>query len=165
MSVSSLEIISSVSDWLLQDATNVRWTTSELLKWLNLGQDAIVLLKPDAKTVITQTQLVAGTMQTLPDGSPTYQDASAQTLRAGLLLLTLTRNLGEDGLTPGRSISIVDQELMNSINPLWHQDTAGEEVLHYMYNEKIPKVFFVTPPISSDRTWAVSYTHLTLPTN
>ena len=41
----------------LQDTTNIRWTQTELLNYLNDAQREIALLKPDATSINTNIQL------------------------------------------------------------------------------------------------------------
>jgi len=161
--ISTKTIIDKVSI-LLQDTSNVRWSTDELLGWLNIGQGVIVILKPDANVVKTDVQLAAGTSQSLPDGSSTYQDHSGATLRAGLYLLALTRNLGVGGTTPGKSIRIIDQDLLDAMDPDWASADASAVVSHYMYNEKLPQIFSVYPPQPTSGQGYVEIVYSALPT-
>jgi len=140
---------------LLQDTTNVRWGTAELLSWLNQGQDQIVALKPDAMAKVVSTKLVASkTRQSLPDGTANYKDENGATLREGLQLLDIFRNMGTTGSSPGRSISIVDKNLLDLTDPTWHYIGRSNVIQHYMYNEKIPKVFYVYPIVhATTQTW------------
>lgn len=142
--VSSKTIIDRASKLLL-DETNVRWSTAELLDWLNSGQNEAVILKPDCHVTVVEYQLVAGTKQSLPDGTSSYKDSADSTVDAGIVLLDIVRNMGTDGATPGRAIQIVDREIMDSMNPDWHSDTASAQVLYYMFNNDAPKIFYVYP--------------------
>ncbi len=67
----------------LADTEHVRYTTADLLKYLNDGQREIILVKPEASSALTEIGLHPGTLQMIPDD--------------GISFLRLTRNLGEDG--------------------------------------------------------------------
>ncbi len=61
------DIITPAQD-ILNDA-NVRWPTTELLRWVSQGMSVIAMLRPDATATTQNLTLVAGTRQTLPSGS------------------------------------------------------------------------------------------------
>lgn len=117
---------------LLQDTTNVRWTSAELLGWLNDGQREIVSVRPDANPTVANITLVTGTKQSLP--STAYQ------------LLDIVRNMGSGGTTPGRAVRKVPQELLDSQVPEWHAAAANAVTLHYTYDPRTPRTFYVYPP-------------------
>lgn len=114
----------------LFDETGVRWPPSELLDYLNAGIGAIVAAKPDVAAVSQAFELVAGTRQDIP------QDF--------IQFLGLTRNLGTDGATPGRSIRQVERNELDHGYPDWHA-SSGEAVLHYCHDKRLPRVFYVLP--------------------
>lgn len=124
-------ILEQVTD-ILQDKTNIRWTVPELIRSLNDGQRAIVLLRPDASAVNTPHQLVVGSRQRIPDN--------------GLRLLDVTRNMGANGALAGRAIRIVQREVLDSQLPDWHTQTSNV-VRHYMLDNRDPKRFYVYPAV------------------
>lgn len=124
-------IINKVADQL-HDIDHVRWPVDDLLYWLNEGQRAIAILRPEAKTVNGAVQLVAGTKQTIP--------------AAGIRLHKITRNMGEDGTTPGRALRPVDADVLDQFNPDWHTDTADSEALNYVFDGNDPLTYYVFPP-------------------
>lgn len=132
---------------VLQDTTNVRWPQAELLGWLNDGQRAIVLAKPDACTVTTVVPCSQGTKQSIGSGD---------TARA-IMLLKVTRNMGADGNTPGRAIRIVSSEILDAQNPDWHSDTEDDEVIHYTYDPRVPKQWYCFPPNTGDGNVELTY--------
>ena len=67
---------------ILLDDTNVRWASTELLAYLNEGQRAIVLLKPDTNVTTDSYPLVEGTKQSIPDGTSDFQNPTPTTLPA-----------------------------------------------------------------------------------
>jgi len=117
---------------IAQDSTNVRWTAAYLLAGINSGQKKICLIKPDAYIKSVALKLAEGTVQALPsDGSQ---------------LQLITHNMGTDGSTPGAPINLMTIAAMNAWNPSWHTDTGDAEVKFYMYDERLPLQFFVSPP-------------------
>lgn len=150
---------------LLQDTTNARWAASELLIWLNQGQDQIVALKPDAYSIVTSFKMTASkTRQSLPDGTASYKDENGATHKAGLKLLDVIRNMGALGSSPGKSISIVDKLILDLADPTWHYTGRSNVVQHYMYDERNPKVFYIYPGAhASVQTW-VEVAYVAVPT-
>lgn len=117
----------------LQDASFVHWSISELLGYLNQGQQEIANFKPNASITSASVQLVQGTKQSLPSG--------------GLVLIDVVRNMGAGGITPGNAIRIVSRMLLDAQFPDWHT-SAGENavVKHYVYTPLDPTRFYVYPP-------------------
>ena len=146
MAISTQSIIDRASKLLLDEGSVKRWSEDELLEFLNMGQNEIVILKPDVSATIAEYEAVAGTKQTLPDGSDNYKDAAGNTLPAGVELIRVVRNMGVDGLTPGRAITIIDPDILDMLDPDWHNATGAVETLHYVFNNKAPKHFYVYPP-------------------
>lgn len=125
-------IITQVQD-ILNDV-NVRYPTAELLRWIDLGQKTIVMLRPDANALGQNLTLIAGTRQTLPAG--------------GLSLIDIARNMGAGGATPGRPIRLVQREMLD-LNPTWHSETAAGYITNYAYDERIPGEYWVYPPATA----------------
>lgn len=92
---------------ILQDAGAVRWTAVELHDWLNQALVEVVNMKPNAKTMVAQLPLVAGTLQTLP----------AEYTRLSRVL----RNVGAGG---GRAVRVLfRRETLDHQLPGW-QDSS-----------------------------------------
>lgn len=117
---------------ILQDVTNVRWAISELLGWLNDGQQEIVLLLPEACTKTQTVVLSPGTRQALPTD--------------GIRLIAITRNMGNAGNTPGRAVRVIDRAVLDAQLPNWHTDSASQTTMHYAFDSRNPKSFYVYPP-------------------
>lgn len=131
-------IISRAST-ILQDSGAVRYPSSQLLDWLNEGQRFIYKVRKDSSAKITTMPLGIGTRQTLP----TEAD----------LLLDITRNVTlvpEEGdlfsIAPGRALRKTSQPLLDAQAPDWHTHRQKTVVTEYMYDPRVPKVFFVYPP-------------------
>jgi hypothetical protein len=116
---------------ILNDTGNVRWTSAELIDWLNDAHRELVLVRPDANVKNISVQLVAGVKQTLPTD--------------GVKLVDVSRNMGSNGTTAGLAIRIVFKHLMDSQQPNWYTATAKTVVEHYMYDLRDPKTFYVYP--------------------
>lgn len=143
-------IISSAQR-ILQDLTGVRWPVeTELLGWLNDGQYATVIIKPNAYVLNESVKLVAGTRQSLPVG--------------GIQLVDVICNMGTAGNTPGRAIRLTDRETLDAQVPAWHAATASPTVKHYIYNPLDPKHFYVYPPQPTTGQGYVQMAHAGTPT-
>ena len=128
---------------LIQDSTYVRWTVAEWLNWLNDGQREVVMLAPDAYTLVADHTLVEGTLQSIPAD--------------GIRFVDTPRNMGLDGLTPGKAIRQVDRIVLDTQRPDWHSEPANASVMHTVFDKRNPKKFYVYPPQP-----AVSQGHLEL---
>lgn len=131
---------------LLQD-TNVRWSQTELLDWIQESYRAIALLRPDASMKTTYHQCSGKSKQTLAD-------ADAVRLRA------VTRNLktASDGSVPGRAIRLTPRRVLDDQLPNWHSsvdNTAGAQF--YVSDPLNPLEFYLYPHPSS--TWYVEVTY------
>ena len=133
-------------DAILLDTSKVRWTDAEKLRYLNAGQRQAVILKPDVYTLSTVYKLAAGTKQSVPDGTSSFQTPAAVTIPECIQFLRLIRNMGTTGLVAGAAITPVGMDFMDAYNPTWHADTASAVVKHYIFNEEDPDHFYVTPP-------------------
>jgi hypothetical protein len=112
----------------LIDIPGVRWTRAELLGWLNDGLRQIVLMQPNATNTPVVVQLVAGTRQTLPNGS-----------------------------TPGRAVRIISRELLDAFNPDWHSATASAITKNYIYDLQDQTAYYVYPPSTGTNYLEINY--------
>jgi hypothetical protein len=119
---------------IIFDETHVRWPEPELLKHVNDGQREICSIRPDSCAVTQNISLVAGVKQDLPG--------------TAIRLLDLIRNMGADGVTPGAGIIALDMDKVRKYNPNWATVTADTAVKVYMYDPRVPKTFYVYPPLS-----------------
>lgn len=141
-------LINTVSSDLL-DSTNDRWSRAELLGYLNDGQLAICVIKPDVYTVTDVIKLSAGSKQSAPADCIQFQK--------------VLRNMGTDGLTPGKAIPLVSMQHLDLVAPSWHSATASAVTKHWIFEEKNPKVFWVYP--KSDGTGYVEAIMCKIPAN
>lgn len=127
----------------LIDETNVRWSQSELLAWLNAGQRQIAQANPTISNHVASVQLAAGTRQTIPAD--------------GFLFFEAFRNMGLDGLTPGKSIRIASRELLDAYNRDWHSTTESAVTQAYLFNPQDNMAFYVYPPSTGTNYLEVNY--------
>jgi hypothetical protein len=129
----------TASDYIV-DAANLygdsgydRLTEELWIKYLNASIRALVLVRPDAGAQTDNMQLVAGVLQRLPD--------------TALRMLDITRNMGIDGLTPGKIITPVKRQHIDYSNLLWPAATGDTEIDNFSYDKENPRIFYVTPPV------------------
>lgn len=131
-SVTDAKTIIDKASVLLGDVAATRWTTAELLGWLNDGQREAAVLAPTVNVKNSAVQLVAGVKQALPSD--------------GILLLDIPHNLGSTGTTVGTVINHVPKEIMLKRIPGWTTTMANGIVKHYVYSVSDPLIFYVYPP-------------------
>lgn len=129
------DILTSASDILL-DAGFVHWTLPELVRWLNLGLDAVTLQKPSASAVTVEVELVRGTMQTLPAGY--------------VSILRPIRNVRGPGAdrNPRKRITVVSEPSLTQLNPAWDDEYSvpfAQQAKHFVFDEANPKAYYVYP--------------------
>ena len=130
MTIAAQSIIRRVVE-TLQDNTSVRWPVSELVRYLNDGQREVVLYRPDAMVTNATVALSAGSKQALPAN--------------GAKLIEVVRNTGGNK----RSVRMINREILDAQSPGWHNITGTTEILHFMYDVRDPKVFYVYPPAAA----------------
>lgn len=136
-----VDLIKRASD-ILHDETNIRWTKTELLSWLNAAQKAIVLQKPDTHVVNETFVCEAGvSKQSLPDN--------------GLRLLEVVRNVASD--SSGEAISVISRDVMDTTVPGWHAATSSINIENYVFDERDPKHFYLYPPPNGEAEVEIIY--------
>lgn len=146
MSLTAASVITRVRELLVDTGTSPRWTDAELLRHLSDGQRAIARANPDAVQKVAVVQLVDGTRQSLPaDGES---------------LLTITRNMGVNGTTPGRAVRIIRRDIIDDQNPQWHADAKVSAIYNYIYDPTDSKAFFVYPPSNGNGHVEISYCYI-----
>ena len=135
MAIQVQEIINRVADLLLdldRSDEEARWTNAELFRWINDSRMAIITRRPQAGAVIQTVSLVAGTLQTVPDDAVSFLDA--------------IRNIGQDGVSPSRSIRRIDRQNLDDDDLYWHKSAHKPEISQYSFDDRIPRRFYVYPP-------------------
>lgn len=128
----------------LQDSTSIRWPVAELVRYLNDAQREVILYRPDAAVTNAPVTLVAGSRQSLPSG--------------GTKIVEVVRN----STGTKRAVRMVNREILDAQLPGWHAQTGVTEVLHYMYDPREPRVFYVYPPAAASGA-SVEVTYASVP--
>lgn len=136
--ITSNEILLRVNN-LLNDSGFIRWPKQELLDYLNDGQRAIVLRRPDAFTSdVDDYSCVAGTKQALP----------ADALR----LIDIPRNAS------GRAIrGPFDRAVLDDNYPEWYAGNTATQAELFIYDERNPKTFYLYPGVVVSTILTVVY--------
>jgi len=145
MTISASSIIHRATD-ILVDKTSVRWPAAELVRWLNDAQREIILMRPDSMNRTATSTLAAGTRQNL--------DAMALS-PAPSKLIEITRNVAASS-TKG-AVRLVPRHILDAQTPGWHNITPSVNILHYMFDARDPKTFYVYPPASATAQLEVMY--------
>ena len=125
----------------LQDNTSIRWPINELVRYLNDGQREVVLHRPDAMVTNTTITCVAGSKQSLPAN--------------GSKLIEVVRNARAAGTK--RAVRMVNREILDAQTPGWHALAGTDDVLHFMYDPRDPRVFYVYPPATASAQLDIVY--------
>lgn len=129
--------------YLLQDEQNIRWTRKELIGWINEGVAEIISAKPSAGSRSAIFATTAGSLQKID--APVIQ------------LLDVVRNIGADGVQPGRVITRVDRAILDAQDPSWHLKAPSGTVRHYAYDDRLPGQFYVYPPATDGVKIEIAY--------
>lgn len=131
------------------DASNLRFSDTVMLRFINAAIRQIVTLLPSANVVEESTALVAGSRQTLPSGGVKF---------LGLYNL--------ESSVRGDAVTVIEEDALNSSFPTWptgpiSPDAAGA-VLHVTHDPRDPKTFGVYPPVATP--FNVLVKHAKIPT-
>lgn len=127
MAITAQSVLQRVITTLV-DETNVRWTVTELIRYLNDGQREILTYRPDATSTTVTVELIAGARQTLPT--------------TAFRLLDVVRNTGGTKA----AVRKTDMKLLDAQVPSWQNGTTNTVIKHFMYDLRDIDVFYVYPP-------------------
>lgn len=143
MTTQASSVVRRATDLIL-DATSIRWPANELVRWLNDAQREVLILRPDAINRTATVTLALGTRQNLD--SMSLSPAPAK-------LIEITRNMA--GLK--KAVRIVPRYILDAQSPSWHSIPGTVDILHYMYDPRDPKTFYVYPPALATAQLEVMY--------
>lgn len=118
-----------------------RWPSAETLGWINDGQRECVNQLPQAWSKRATPTLAA---------SSSRQDFAGLSITDGISIIDVICNYNAGGTTRGRSTTKRERAWLDDQLPTWH-NTAGNEVVHWMYDERDPKAFYVFPQPASGK--------------
>ena len=148
------DVIYRVSDALTDTNPQfTRWSEQALTGWLNEAQLVIAKYLPYTCARVDAVRLVPGTRQsiaTIDAARIVPGDGSAAVAINGNVLMSVVRNMGANGNTPGRALRIVDRDVLDASNPNWHIASAVETPRQYVFDPRAPKLFYVSPPVTSN---------------
>ena len=124
---------------LVQDENAVRWPLHpHRLRYLNDALKAVAIHKPTAATRTRILSLKAGSRQELPDSASSLVQVMRNVLNAD--------NEEVIGFNAVTTVSRLD---MDAHVPAWHDSSVWpvqKRVVHIVYDENNPRVFYVWPP-------------------
>lgn len=130
MALTPSNLLTRVSD-TLQDSNNTRWTQAELIRYLNDARRELAIYRPDIYAETASIALTAGSKQSIPSDGNKFLDGIRNYTSADVV---------------GRSVRLVERELLDSQSPDWHTSTTSTTIKNFMFDERNPKVFYVYPP-------------------
>lgn len=139
MAITAQSIIRRVVD-TLQDNTSIRWPVGELCRYFNDGQREVILYRPDAMVTNATQALSAGSKQAIP--------------ATGSKLIEVVRNTATK-----KAVRLCNREILDAQQPGWHALTGVAEVVHYTYDPRDPKVFYVYPPSNGSSSVDLIYSN------
>ncbi len=117
---------------ILQDDEFTRWTKAERVRWMNDFPSALLARRPAGLSRTKTVTLVAGTLQSVSDDA--------------VLLLDVVRNMGNTGTSPGLPVRRTDRQQFDDTMPTWHMATPKAVIKHFMFDDRVPKSYYVYPP-------------------
>ena len=148
MTIAAQSLIRRATDLIL-DSTSVRWPAAELVRWLNDAQREIMLFRPDAINRTATATLTAGTRQNL--------DAMGLS-PAPAKLIEISRNMAAGSAK--KAVRLVPRQILDAQQPNWHGLAGTIDILHYMFDARDPKTFYVYPPALATAQLEVMYSGL-----
>lgn len=133
------------------------WPERELVEWFDDAQMAITKFLPSSCSRLDAFKLKPGTRQSIEaiaaaDCKPGDGSTPSGTIY-GKQLIDLRRNMGADGLTPGKAIRVGDRRRKDVQSPMWHTVT-GTVVLQFFFDPQTPRYFYVSPAVpASPAVW------------
>lgn len=152
------DVLWQVSNILLDIAPQyTRWQEKLMVQALNNAHRCIAKYVPMACARLDAVKLVPGSRQqieNIPSANCIMLNGSSPTANVyGTQLLDVVRNMGTDGLTPGKAIRKIDRDVLDAMNPDWHTVT-GTSIRSVVFNRDTPRVYYVSPGVpASPAVW------------
>lgn len=136
MTIAAQEIIKRVIVYL-SDKTSIHWSIDQIAQFFNDTQRDIVLVRPDSNPKTVTGTLAAGARQTLTSISEVATLNPAK-------LLNVSRNMAS--ASAKGAITPCNRDMLDRNYPTWYAATGKIDVVHYMFDEREPLVFYTYPP-------------------
>ena len=136
-----------------------RFPERDMVAALQCGVRALCKYLPHAGARTIAIKLQPGARQSIAKvaaDNMRHLDGSASSDVFPILLHEITHNMGSDGATPGRAISITDRQRLDMLDPMW-QTRSASVIEQYAYNPQDPLAFWVAPAApSSPAVWVAA---------
>lgn len=137
MPISAQSIVRRVTD-TLHDQTSIRWPVGELARYFNDARREVVLYRPDAMATNAALTCAQGAKQSLPAN--------------GAKLLDIIRNG-----TTNKAVRLTNRDILDAQQPGWYAIAPSTGVVHYTYDPRDPKTFYVYPPATNATSLDILY--------
>lgn len=127
---------------ILNDEERIRWPLPERIAWINDAASEIVIIRPPAHSVTEVVELEEGALQYAPEQA--------------LLLLDVVRNIKAND-KPGKAVTRTDRMLLDEQVPGWYEAKLSSTILHYTFDDRLPREFYVYPPAAAGTKVEVRY--------
>ena len=146
MTTTVQSIVDKLSDNILNDSNNTRWSEAELLSWANEAQIAIANAVSDAVVTISDMALVAGVRQTAPSDCIRIIDIASASDDNGTTRAPIVRKQKYMAAALGRTM---------------YSATATNLAKEWYYDDSVATSFEVYPPsAASNATVEVVYNNV-----
>ena len=135
----------------------------DMVDAVNDGQVAITKFLPSSCSRVDAVRLVPGTKQSIQAIPAAFCKPGDGTTPAvpiiGTQVLDVIRNMGADGLAPGRTIRLIPGKVQDAQDRDWHT-SAGTACKTYVFDPATPRYFWVFPGAhASTPVWVdIAYT-------
>ena len=138
--MATVQSILDKAELLLIDETNIHWSETELLGWLNDAYKVIVKNVPQSSVKrISYTGLTANKPdQALPSDA--------------IVLLGMHYNTAS-----GKEVSLISNEALDSSIPSWYTQAGTGDIKHYVYSSLNPKLVWLYPNPTVNTSVEISY--------
>lgn len=144
------ELIKHVTD-ALNDAEMVTWEKDKVVRAIYQGIVSTTGYRPDACTAIEVVTLDSGVQQSLPDGAQRLLDAYC--------------NVAEDDSDASPPLEIHTKSDKDQLDPTWYGEAASGTIYEVLYDERMPDVFWVSPPALEGTKIKLGVTRVPAPLN
>lgn len=115
----------------LRDADADQFDDAVIADAVYHGELALQSVKPEATSTDMDVETVEGSRQSLPDNAERLLDVRCNGTLAA----------------PGRSIRMTARETLDVVTPDWRGAEPVESAREYLYDERLPDVFELSPPV------------------
>ncbi|MCG5537861.1 DUF6682 family protein [Halorhodospira sp. 9622] len=117
------------------------WTDEHFSEMLRAAMDQLALVRPEAFQRVASVALQRGVTHHIPED--------------GVRLIEVTANV-DQGL-PGEAVTRVDGATMARFDPAWRSRPEADQVDHYLWDERQPRVFHTVPAVRSGTRVQIVY--------